>query len=116
MYLYTYTDRHINYAPNISIYLSINLSISIYKYIHTHSHERTLTYLHTHAHAHAHRKASVMAKNYVRFGSIDVTQHSAVASQFKVNGYPTIITFPAGKKTPGDMKKYTGPRQAKVRR
>ena len=43
---------------------------------------------------------------------MDATEHKRWASEFNVKGFPTIISFPAGKKTVRSGKPYNGQRVA----
>ena len=55
-------------------------------------------------------RASQQLSSTVRFGQVDVTVQKSLASQFKVNAFPTILVFPPGVKTPKNVTPYTGPR------
>lgn len=48
----------------------------------------------------------------MRFAAVDATVHQKWAGQFNVRGFPTIISFPHGKKTAASGTPYQGGRSA----
>jgi protein disulfide-isomerase A6 len=44
-------------------------------------------------------KASKAIHGLVKMGTVDATVQTQLAGDFKISGYPTIMVFPAGKKT-----------------
>ena len=46
----------------------------------------------------------------VRFGRVDCTAQTSLASQFQVSSYPTVMIFPPGAKKPKLIRKYEGGR------
>lgn len=46
----------------------------------------------------------------VKLGALDATVHSVKASQYGVQGYPTIKFFPPGKKDSSSVEDYNGGR------
>lgn len=58
------------------------------------------------------QKASRALLSTVRLGTVDATAEQSLAAQFKIGGYPTILVFPPGKKTPASIRKYEGARDA----
>lgn len=54
--------------------------------------------------------ASRKVVSSVRFGRVDCTVHGTLAQQFGVKGYPTVLLFPAGAKSPKLLQKYEGGR------
>lgn len=57
-------------------------------------------------------QAASELKGKVKLGALDATVHSAKASQFGIQGYPTIKYFPAGPKTASSAEDYDGGRTA----
>jgi len=57
-------------------------------------------------------KAASELKGKVKVAALDATQHQQMASQFGVQGYPTIKYFPAGTKTKSSAEDYSGGRTA----
>jgi hypothetical protein len=47
----------------------------------------------------------------VRLGLVDATKQTTLAEQFRIQGFPTILAFPAGKKTKDNYRKYDGGRE-----
>ena len=56
------------------------------------------------------KKAASELKGKVKLGAVDATVHQQLASQFGVQGYPTIKYFPAGPKS--GPEEYDGGRTA----
>ncbi|XP_074656300.1 protein disulfide-isomerase A6 homolog [Tubulanus polymorphus] len=56
-------------------------------------------------------KAASELKGKVKLGALDATVHTTMAGRYQVQGYPTIKTFPQGKKS-GDAEEYDGGRTA----
>jgi protein disulfide-isomerase A6 len=48
------------------------------------------------------KKAAKQAGDGIKFGAVDATEHAQLASQYSVQGYPTIKVFGADKKKPKD--------------
>lgn len=46
----------------------------------------------------------------MKVGALDATSHQAKASEYNVQGYPTIKIFPPGKKTRSSAENYEGGR------
>eukprot|EP01059_Diplonema_ambulator_P026540 TRINITY_DN43849_c0_g1_i1.p1 TRINITY_DN43849_c0_g1~~TRINITY_DN43849_c0_g1_i1.p1 ORF type:complete len:292 (+),score=64.26 TRINITY_DN43849_c0_g1_i1:77-952(+) len=60
-------------------------------------------------------KAATALKGKVKIAAVDATQYGDLAKMFDVSGYPTIITFPHGKKEDEEgiiIEQYTGGRDA----
>lgn len=55
-------------------------------------------------------KAASELKGKVQLGALDATAHPGKASQYGIQGYPTIKFFPAGKKTASSAEDYDGGR------
>lgn len=55
-------------------------------------------------------KAATELKGQVKLGAVDATVHQGLASQYGVQGYPTIKYFPAGKKDRHSAEDYNGGR------
>ena len=55
-------------------------------------------------------KAATELKGKVKLGALDATAHTKAASEYSVQGYPTIKFFPAGPKLPSAVQDYTGGR------
>ncbi|GBP29041.1 Protein disulfide-isomerase A6 homolog [Eumeta japonica] len=55
-------------------------------------------------------KAASELKGKIKVGALDATVHTSMASQYQVQGYPTIKFFPAGKKGSDSAEEYTGGR------
>ncbi|XP_060537106.1 protein disulfide-isomerase A6 homolog [Cylas formicarius] len=55
-------------------------------------------------------KAATELKGKVKLGALDATTHSAKASQYGVQGYPTIKFFPPGPKSADAAEEYDGGR------
>lgn len=52
-------------------------------------------------------------KGKVKLGALDSTVHQVIASRYRIEGYPTIKYFAAGKKDSDSVQDYTGGRVAK---
>jgi protein disulfide-isomerase A6 len=48
------------------------------------------------------KKAATALKGLAKVGAVDATQHQALASQYGVQGYPSIKVFGLDKKKPTD--------------
>lgn len=57
-------------------------------------------------------QAASELKGKVKLGALDATVHSAKASQYGIQGYPTIKYFPAGPKKSSSAEDYDGGRTA----
>ncbi|ODN03361.1 Protein disulfide-isomerase A6 [Orchesella cincta] len=57
-------------------------------------------------------KAATELKGKVKVGALDATAHPGKASEYGVQGYPTIKFFPAGRKRSSDAEDYDGGRTA----
>jgi protein disulfide-isomerase A6 len=57
-------------------------------------------------------KAARELKGKVKVGALDATAHPGKASEYGVQGYPTIKFFPAGRKRSSDAEDYDGGRTA----
>ncbi|XP_065218856.1 protein disulfide-isomerase A6 homolog [Planococcus citri] len=58
-------------------------------------------------------EAATQLKGKVKLGALDATVHSKKASEYGIQGYPTIKYFPSGKKlSSGSAEEYTGGRTA----
>ena len=57
-------------------------------------------------------KAASELKGKVKLGALDATVHTAKASQYGIQGFPTIKFFPAGSKTSSSAEDYDGGRTA----
>lgn len=57
-------------------------------------------------------KAAKELKGKVKLGALDATVHSATASKYQVQGYPTIKFFPGGRKDRSSAQEYDGGRTA----
>ncbi|XP_045446332.1 protein disulfide-isomerase A6 homolog [Melitaea cinxia] len=55
-------------------------------------------------------KAATELKGKVKVGALDATVHTAMASRYQVQGYPTIKLFNSGKKTSDSVEDYNGGR------
>ena len=55
-------------------------------------------------------KAATELKGKVKLGALDATAHKNIASQYSVQGYPTIKFFPAGPKQRDSAQEFTGGR------
>ena len=55
-------------------------------------------------------KAATELRGKVKLGALDATAHKSTASEYSVEGYPTIKFFPAGPKLPSSVEDYTGGR------
>ncbi|XP_064480553.1 protein disulfide-isomerase A6 homolog isoform X2 [Ornithodoros turicata] len=55
-------------------------------------------------------KAATELKGQVKLGAVDATTYQGLASQYGVQGYPTIKYFPAGKKDKNSAEDYNGGR------
>lgn len=55
-------------------------------------------------------EAATNLKGKVKVGALDATAHPAKASEYNVQGYPTIKFFPPGKKTRSSAESYEGGR------
>lgn len=55
-------------------------------------------------------KAATELKGKVKLGALDATVHTAMASRYQVQGYPTIKLFNSGKKTSDSVEDYNGGR------
>lgn len=55
-------------------------------------------------------KAATELKGKVKLGALDATVHTAIASRYQVQGYPTIKLFNSGKKTSDSVEDYNGGR------
>ena len=51
-------------------------------------------------------------KGKVKLGALDATIHTSKASQYGIQGFPTIKYFPAGPKTASSAEEYDGGRTA----
>lgn len=56
--------------------------------------------------------AATQLKGKVKLGALDATVHTQRASQYEIQGYPTIKLFSAGKKTKASVSDYSGGRTA----
>lgn len=57
-------------------------------------------------------KAARELKGKVKLGQVDCTVHTSTASEYGVQGYPTIKFFPAGRKDRSSAQEYDGGRQS----
>lgn len=57
-------------------------------------------------------EAATKLKGKVKLGALDATVHTSKASQYQIQGYPTIKFFPAGKKDKSSANEYNGGRTA----
>lgn len=57
--------------------------------------------------------AATELKGKVKLGALDATVHQVIASRYRIEGYPTIKYFAAGKKDSDSVQDYTGGRVAK---
>ncbi|KAF4523487.1 hypothetical protein B566_EDAN004556 [Ephemera danica] len=57
-------------------------------------------------------KAATELKGKVKLGALDATVHTAMASKYGIQGYPSIKVFSAGKKDSSSMEDYNGGRTA----
>lgn len=55
-------------------------------------------------------KAATELKGKVKLGALDATVHTSKASQYGIQGYPTIKFFPGGKKDRDSVQEYDGGR------
>lgn len=55
-------------------------------------------------------EAATKLKGKVKLGALDATAHQSKASEYNVQGYPTIKYFPPGKKTRSSAENYEGGR------
>ncbi|KAF7455901.1 disulfide isomerase-related protein (provisional) [Cryptosporidium felis] len=53
-----------------------------------------------------------LAEGRVKIGRLDATKHTMMAHRFKIQGFPTLLMFPAGKKKETVPVTYNGPRTA----
>lgn len=51
-------------------------------------------------------------KGKIKLGKVDATQNSKLASQFRIEGYPTIKIFPPGEKNVKNIESYDGGRDS----
>lgn len=55
-------------------------------------------------------EAATKLKGKVKLGALDATVHTSIASQYQIQGYPTIKVFAAGKKDKNSIADYNGGR------